>query len=306
MEKTKAFAESIFTKYEVRYSRKEKDAFLAFCKAEFAKLGYGEAEITVQQSKLGGKNFVAGPPDADILFTAHYDTPGNNGYFSLPGRSVFGHVLSSFLSLLIVLVIFAVPYLFPPEYSFVFNMLILILIVFLFGVKNKHNHNDNSSGVISVFNMAENIAENPELRGKCAFALFDNEEKMLLGSMAFAKWRRKNYPEKINSPVINFDCVGAGDKLLVASKNDHDNWHKMAEFLQNEGFEVSKKRSGMLLLSDDASFQKGVFLAFMQKSKLGYMYYPNIHTKKDTVCDVENIGRLCASVYKYVSGVINV
>ena len=68
-------AENFFTKFETRFGRKEKDKFLDYCTEEFKKLGYNDDEIMIQKS-IFGKNLIAGPPDADILVTAHYDNWG--------------------------------------------------------------------------------------------------------------------------------------------------------------------------------------------------------------------------------------
>ena len=49
-----------------------------------------------------------------------------------------------------------------------------------------------------------------ELRQSVCFVWFDNEERGLLGSSAFAG---KHKAVKKNALVLNFDCVGAGDSI---------------------------------------------------------------------------------------------
>jgi hypothetical protein len=315
--KLSSLAENFFTKYGTRFRRKEKDAFLDYCTAEFKKLSYTDTEITVQKS-IFGKNLVVGSPDADILVTAHYDTPANNGFllFSTPlvGQALANFVLLPFFGVLFFIAGFLENYM-SSENINIYNALLVLLfsniflIAFiimscrLFLVKNKHNYNDNTSGVLGVFSVASAVSENPELRGRCAFVLFDNEEWGLLGSLGFANWRNKKFPAKKNSQVINLDCIANGDILLVAAKKKHENLDKIADFMQNQEFEVVKKCSMMIYLSDHANFPGGVMLSFVKRSLIGgFLYLPRIHTKKDTVCDLEKIERLSASVYKYISG----
>ena len=196
-----ALAENFFAKFASRFRRKEKDAFLEYCITELSELGYSEEEIFIQKSGFG-KNLIIGPQDADILITAHYDTPANNGFllFANPlvgqalGNLVLIFVMAalSFLSGLVVSLSGSLLTILP----LIVNIVILVLLVLCFIIKNKNNHNDNTSGVLGVFSTASLVAKNPELRKKCAFVLFDNEELGLLGSSAFAKWRNKNFPGK--------------------------------------------------------------------------------------------------------------
>jgi len=305
MENFKILAESLFTKFETRMWRKEKDAFLEHCKTEFAKLGYDDSDITIKHNRnmfgLTSKNLLVGSPDADILITAHYDTPGNNG-FLLAATPIVGMKVFNILFFVIIVgaAFFRVP-LQSAALDILFNVFIILMVVFSI-IKNKHNHNDNTSGVLGVFNMAALAAGNPELRKKCAFELFDHEELGLVGSHSFAKWRKKNYPGKENVAVINFDCIGNGDVLVVMTKKEHQGWNQIADFLQCEGFDVVRTRSSALTASSDhAHFPMGVSLLYQKRSLLGPPYIPKIHTGGDTVCDLEGIDKLCASIYKYIS-----
>jgi len=309
-------ADRFFSKFETRARRKEKDAFLACAKEGFRELGYTDAEMSIQQSGLGGKNLIIGAPDADVLFTAHYDTPGRNGWLMMPCVKTVGMSLAALVGLFLFVVL-AVPGILLnifgtdiAHYATLDLLLRLFPIVIFFGIlfiKNPHNHNDNTSGCIGVYNVATIIAENPTLRERCAFVLFDMEEQGLLGSGAFAKWRSKTYPGKEQSYVINLDCIGVGEHLILASTKKpiaEAERAKMAQFLQGEGFDTIEKTSSLLgYLSDHAKFDRGVMLAFLRRAKLGGLYIPNIHTGRDRECDLEQIERLSASVVKYVSEV---
>ncbi|MCL2056437.1 MAG: M28 family peptidase [Oscillospiraceae bacterium] len=306
-----ATAQTIFEKYETRFGRREKDAFLEFCSSRFKGLGYAEDEISIHKSALG-KNLVVGPIDADILVTAHYDTPAHNGYIALPFVRIFGQALSTLLGAVILLVIFflsgvaggvlygigVIPSLYLIHIVNYIVLALLVALVFLF--KNKHNRNDNTSGVLGVLAVAALAAQNPGLKKKCAFVLFDNEEKMLWGSYAFAAHRRKTCPKKSGSPVINLDCIGDGDVLAVASPKKHEVWDKLAEHFREDGFETEKKHSMLIYMSDHANFSRGVMVSFARRSRLGPLYLPNVHTRRDTVCDLDLIERLGGSVCRFV------
>jgi len=313
----KNLAESFFANFETRYRRKEKDAFIECTKQGFREIGYTDTEMMIQKSRIGGKNLVIGPPDADFLFTAHYDTPGRNGWIVLPFVKTLGMGLSTILGGLILVLIMRIGTILNLLGIDLSDFMLLDFIgrwIFLFAIftllsifKNPHNHNDNTSGCLGVYNVATIVASNPMLREKCSFVFFDMEEAGLLGSGAFAGWRNKRYPNRENSCVINLDCVADGDILVLASTKKSPAMaerSQFAVFLQKEGFQVVQKNSSIFgYLSDHAKFPKGFMLAFLRRSRLGGLYIPNIHTNKDTICDLDQIERLSMAVVKYVSGI---
>ena len=306
--KLELFAKSLFTNHETRMYRKEKDTFLAHCQNEFRQLGYDDVVIKEDRNMFGmtSKNLVVGPVDADILITAHYDTPSKTG-FLLMFTPLLGAVLGNILFMFIIMFLPQVLNVSvaiasdTPWVSYLTSALALMILVSFF-LKNRHNHNDNTSGVVGVYQIAQLVAKNPELKARCAFILFDHEEVMpgLLGSKAFAKWRRENHPDKINGTVINLDCIGIGDKLEVMTKKEHEIFHDIAKFLQEEGFDVQKARGGLSGNSDHASFPNGVSLLYKKRSLLGPTYIPKIHTRRDTTCDLDQVERLCEAVYRYI------
>ncbi|MCL2212653.1 MAG: M28 family metallopeptidase [Oscillospiraceae bacterium] len=307
------FAESLFAFHRTRMFRKEKDRFLSHCTAEFEKLGYENIAIKEAKNDLGmtSKNLMVGAPDAEVLITAHYDTPGRNGFLMFL-NPLLGIFIGVHLSLLLVYAPIFAFQIFSPTFveSLLLNFVLLIIniaCIFIsiaifasFFIKNPNNYNDNTSGVIGVYKLAELIADNPELKSRCAFVLFDHEELGLLGSRAFAKWRKKQHPDKFGGLVINLDCVGTGNILTVMTKAKHDSWHKIAEFMGNQGYDVKKIRGGLSATSDHAPFPNGISLLFQKRSLLGPLYIPRIHSRKDKICDLDKIEGLCSSVLKYL------
>ena len=71
--------------------------------------------------------------------------------------------------------------------------------------------NDNTSGVAALLTLLARLPK--EQRGRVAVVLFDNEEVGLIGSTLF---RRRHAHVMANKPLINLDCVGDGEMLLLA------------------------------------------------------------------------------------------
>jgi Zn-dependent M28 family amino/carboxypeptidase len=156
-----------------------------------------------------------------------------------------------------------------------------------------------------VFSVAAQVVQNPGLRGKCAFVLFDNEEWFLVGSSAFAKWRKKTYPDKQFSQVFNMDCIADGDVLVLAAKREFEGLLELAGAMKAEGFTVAIKYSKMVYMSDHAVFKRGVMLSFLKRSKAGPLYIPRIHTRTDTFCDLDNLEKLGGAVYRHIGKIAN-
>ncbi len=63
---------TIFEKYEIRKTKKQKTAFIQWVVPYLQSLGY---PVTVEQGKCGVRNIVIGDIEqAKVVFTAHYDT----------------------------------------------------------------------------------------------------------------------------------------------------------------------------------------------------------------------------------------
>ena len=150
-------ARTILTRFEVRKSPKQKEAFREYLRPLLRRRGY--APETAQEKGLGrSRNIVVGDPEtARLIFTAHYDTcavlPIPN--FITP-RNLLWYGLYQALLVLLVLALcvaaeVAVLMLWPDAplaaaLGAVYLMLAFCLWWMLDGKANRHTANDNTSG----------------------------------------------------------------------------------------------------------------------------------------------------------------
>lgn len=286
----------IMEDFQIRKSRKQKEAFRNWLCEELEKAGYAPRT----EKGFAAQNVVVGDPEsAKVIFSAHYDTcavlPIPN--FITP-RNMFFYICYQFLFLLIFLVVvlageLAVFFLTDasPEVGLAVAYLLCIVMVWwiIDGPANKHTANDNTSGVVTLLETALSMPE--EDRKKVCFVFFDNEEKGMFGSAAFTKNHKKAKKETLN---INFDCVSDGDFLqffpgrrlrkeeAVLERIEgafRGNGEKQTEVVRGFGFYPS----------DNASFKKGVGVCALKHKKIIGYYMDRIHTNRDTVLEEENI-----------------
>lgn len=288
----------ILDEFQVRKSRNQKEAFRAWLCGELEAAGYAP---TVETG-FAARNVVAGDPEkARVLLTAHYDTqavlpipnfitPRNMAFYALYQLAV---VMPLFIAVALVegaIISFA------PEAVLWWLMpltsmgLCAFFVWWLFdGKANKHTVNDNTSGVLTLVETA--LALPPELRDRVCFVFFDNEEKGLLGSAAFA---RRHKQVKKSTLVLNFDCVADGDSIQFYPqkklKRDNAALERIeAAFLPIEGKDVQVVRGFGFYPSDNGSFKRGAGICALKHKKVIGYYMDRIHTAKDTVLDENNI-----------------
>ena len=308
----------VLEKFEIRKSKKEKEAFRAWLMDRLTEAGYAPHREG-SRGLWPSNNVVAGNPDkAKVLLTAHYDTcavlPFPN--FITP-RSFFWYLM---YQLLITFALFAV--VFAVTFGVTFGLMVLTdgeigpgigalsgYAVLIFGLwwmldgkANRHTANDNTSGVVTLLETALALPE--EWRKDVCFVWFDNEERGLLGSRAFAK-RHKDAQKK--ALVINFDCVGDGDSLQFFPTKKVKKSDSMALLRQSylsAGEKTTEVVAGFgFYPSDQAAFVHGVGVCALKKSKLFGWYMDRIHTKRDTVLDETNIDLLRAGTVRLVQAV---
>jgi len=299
--------EQITHRFPVRRTDAQKEAFRRWAVEECSKMGYSARVEEVKKHR----NVVIGDPEtAQAIFTAHYDTPAAFFLPNLmtPRNRVFRQVRK--IGMILLFVLFGAAAGVPVwlisgngRLGFVVGWLIYMALVFsmMMGPANKNNVNDNTSGVAAVLELMTRIPEKD--RAKTSFILFDNEEKGLLGSKAYAK---AHPAVKENGFVVNLDCVGDGDHvLLISSKQARE---AQAYSSLTQGMESASGRALHIFpmetstgSSDHKSFKtSSAIYACHQASRIGF-YCARIHTKKDTFCEQINLDFIAEGLSAFVS-----
>ena len=296
------FKDELFEKYEIRKSKKEKTLFIEWVKELASK---NKWEVNIDKGSFGMRNIVIGNVDeADVIFTAHYDTCAGLPFpnFITP-KNFFIYLIYQillcfviFIPMVLGIAIFAMIFPGYPEIA------ILVGYVFLFGAcwwlmfgpANKHTANDNTSGVATILACLDKFKNDD----KVAFILFDGEEIGLIGSSSFASSHKKIVK---NTLLVNFDCVSDGDTMLfVLNKKTKDLIDTFKESYTNSLVsETDVVYKGVFYPSDQIHFKKGIGVCAMKKNiffKSGYI--DRIHTKNDTIFKDDNIKYLVDGSYK--------
>lgn len=337
----KAFSQRLFENYPCRFTSGEKDRFISEINVCLKDMGYSQEDMRVMRHKglISSRNIIVGDPlKAERFITAHYDTPGRNG-FLLKSSSIVGQTLANIIFILLIIPImlliillenviqnrFAHQITFSPFLS-IFLALLPMLLYFVFFfvimvIKNPSNRNDNTSGVLAVLGCADALSDSVKA-GKVCVVLFDNEEWGLIGSSNFASWLKSNDVDLKTRTLINLDCVGVGDKLVAAAAGkpgkgvssflEHlelpslgaESEDKRSFLPQDRNGRVLRKRSKMVYMSDHANFPDSIMLSTMNNSRLGFLYIPNIHTSKDTECDVDIVSSLSMRITDAVNSML--
>lgn len=286
--------------FPVRKNKKQKQSFRDAVQPYAELLGY---TVTVEKGRFGAHNVVIGNPEtAKYLITAHYDTPAG---MILPNLiTPCNPVTFLAYQLLIVGLFFLVAFVFGFGAGLLLDDAAIagtaamtaywaLLLLMLLGPANKNNANDNTSGVVTVLETARSLPA--ELRDRVCFVLFDLEEAGLIGSSNYAK----NHKEQVkNQVILNCDCVGDGDELMMFPTNKVKKDEALMLSLRNicgnaGGKSLSIREKGFAYYpSDQKNFPYGVGIAAFRRSKWAGLYCDKIHTKKDTVLEENNVSFL--------------
>ncbi len=281
----------IISEYGVRFFPKQKKRFREYIIEEMKKLGW-------DSNIIKGNIVIGDVKKADYIFTAHYDTPGKIPAYIRFFFKLFGN--TSFILLFLVMLILYIAYvtiiaIIINSYA-IGKILIYLPIIFIyFGlfIPNKNNYTDNTSGVLTLLNLAQEISIKNIDKDKVAFVFFNNEEWGLLGSAEMKKHWKENKINLSGKRIINFDCVGNGDTILIThGKND-----KLAKAIKEKletcnTYNVKTFRYKILPLSDDFNFRdkNAAGIIFCKKAKIGTGFYiPDVHSSKDVILDLNNI-----------------
>lgn len=297
-------------KYPVRKSKKQKQAFREDVTAYAQSLGYA---VKTEKGTFHCQNLILGEPDkASYLVTAHYDTCARMllPNFIAPYNPV---VFLSYQVLMVALLLAAalatgIVAVALTKSSAIAQLVALavywgLLLAMLVGPANKHNANDNTSGVVTLLEIARSLPENQ--RSKVAFVLFDLEEAGLWGS---ASYRKAHKAETERQIVLNLDCVGDGDELMLFPTQKLKKDQEKLDILRTVCGRFGKKsialreRGFSRYPSDQKNFPYGVGIAAFHRKKGIGLYCSRIHTSRDTILEITNVNLLRAALITLIGG----
>ncbi|MBR6526207.1 MAG: M28 family peptidase [Clostridia bacterium] len=291
--------QQINEQFPMRNTEEQKEAFRNWTMEKIQEYGY-TAQVEATDKKQKTKNILVGnPDDAEVIFTAHYDTARRSVVpnMMMP-RCVIGSYLYATLMVVPLLVVSIVLGELVAKWTGIEALDRIVYLIVYFGLfyymmfggpVNKNNANDNTSGCAALLAIMENMR--PEDRNKAAFVFFDNEEIGLVGSRGFAKL----HPEiKKNKPIVNLDCVANGDQVLLISKKKAEMGAVYAALKDtmssNEEYQVHFfGKRGSMMNSDHSQFDLGMGVCACKKAPVVKFACGRIHTPKDTVANTANI-----------------
>ncbi len=295
--------------FPIRKSKQKKRAFRDAVQSYLRTVGY---ESTVEKGSMGARNLVIGnPATAKYLVTAHYDTPAAMPFPNLVTPCSFFPFLG--YQILLTVLIFAAA-LTPGLVLISFGIdaatasriwllsLYAILALMLFGPANKNNANDNTSGVVTVLEIAKSMPE--KYREQVCFVLFDLEEAGLIGSASYQKAHGKH---TANQLVLNLDCVGDGNEIVLFPNKklkQDDSKMELLRTITGKWGEKSiaiREKGFAYYPSDQKHFPYGVGIAALRRSSWAGLYCNRIHTKKDTVLEETNVNILRAAIVSLIT-----
>jgi len=298
----------VLKQFPIRKNKKQKQAFRDAAESYATRLGY---EVKIEKGSMGAHNIVIGNPEtAKYLVTAHYDTPAG---MIIPNLITPCNPVTFILYQIFVVGLFVLGAIIPgvvvgfltndPEFASTMAVLFywILLVMMMIGPANKSNANDNTSGVVTVLETARSLPE--ELRSKVCFVLFDLEEAGLIGSASYAKAHKEQIKNQI---ILNCDCVGDGDELMMfptkKAKKDENLMAGLRKICASTGSKsLALREKGFAYYpSDQKNFPKGIGIAAFRRSKWAGIYCDKIHTKKDTILEEENVSILRDCILKLI------
>ena len=293
--------------HPIRKTKEQKEAFRADVQAYIEKLDY---PCTIESGKFGVNNVVIGNPEtAKYLITAHYDTPAGIG---IPNVSTptnrFRFLVKYLMSVAMGACAGCVPGLLIRTGHYIPAVLAVGLIAGLLylmfnGPANVNNANDNTSGVVTVLEILRTMPATQ--RDKVCFVLFDQEEKGLLGSSAY---RKSHKAATENQIVLNLDCIGDGDHiLLMPTKKARTDAALIRRLNYLGGWFGNKQiltidKGYCAYNSDHKNFPLAVGIGAFHQKKGKDFVLDKIHTKHDTNLDITNVNLLRAALITFISG----
>ena len=170
-------------------------------------------------------------------------------------------------------------------------------LLMMFGPATRHTANDTTSGVVTVLETMSTMPDN--LRERVCFVLFDLEEAGLIGSASYRKTHKKETDRQV---VLNLDCVGDGNEIILfpmkALKNNSVKMKQLQSIAGKYGRKsISVRKKGFAYYpSDQKHFPYGVGIAAFRRAKGIGLYCSRIHTWQDTILEQTNVNILRAAL----------
>ncbi len=303
-------SKSLLEENGIRKTKKQKTSFIQHLCASAASEGYVS---DIEQMKSGSRNVVVGLLDkADVVFTAHYDTPSRSLIPTVitpktPWLSTLSRSLAAIIVLIPTFAVFLVLAMLLPGAGILptvaalisivaaVSVFILGMILFVCGPARADNANSNGSGVLALLTIMDKMPR--ELREKVAFVFLDNQENGYIGAADFAKKHKHDIKEKL---FINLDSVGVGDDFVVAGVRGA----KISREVLSEAFASSEKKTVTFMNgakhipSDHIKLKHAIGISAFKKTSSGMLYINKLTTSGDTECNDENIEFLTAAAIK--------
>lgn len=296
-------SQTILESYQIRKTRKQKDAFIALLREHFPELTIQEGGITKSRNLILGD-----VPNAKVVLSAHYDTCASLPFpnFITPKNPLLSVLYSVLIALPMFALMFIISYLlnwitreFWINYILCIGICFATVYLMLAGPANKHTANDNTSGVITLCELYSMLSA--EDRANVAVVFFDHEELGLLGSALFRKQYKKEMKDKL---LINLDCVSDGDHFLIAiNKAARKRYYAQIKSTVTSSEEkdvILEKAERVYYPSDQANFPMSVAVAALKHKKILGYYMDKIHTRRDIIFDEKNIDFLTNVLYKLI------
>lgn len=304
------FKKEVCEVHNSRMSRKDKKNFREWAVLTAESMGYN-ARV---ENNIFANNIVVGNTEkAEIIYGAHYDTPPAMSPFIIKHQiltigmaypialiwSIKGAM--NFTAEILPTTIHEPMVQFIGTGAQLVNFGVFGYMLGFMGNANTANYDDNSSGVISVLQLMDNYKNLPqEEKDKVAFVLFDNEEKMLWGSMSYATKHKK---EIKHQTVINMDCVGVANTmnlLYVGGKKQPQIVKDLQTEIQKTSLSPKIKTTTPFSMSDHISFIGAKeHVCLLAKDKSLYSLVSHIHSKNDTEIKDQNIIDVVNSVKSF-------
>lgn len=293
--------------HSIRYTKKQKQAFRQYVKDKLS------SKYKIESDKPLKKNYniIIGDIDtADVIMTAHYDTPKtistfiNHEWHSKKNYQRKTNHKCAITSLVLVLFLMVLVLRLNASTFIQIALIVLLLLSFwyiVFSIKptNPNNMNDNTSGVLTVLKTAYEL--NVENRDKVAFVLFDNEENYCKGSSSLSKLKKLDFNNKL---IINFDCVGVGNTFMFFTKKVAEEYCNQLKAAYVTAYDKEVIFDSKLVSnSDHKKFPNGVGVMALILSEDGDLFVKKMHSVYDTHLDLSNISFLVKSNLSFFSSI---